>query len=358
MSKIGIDIQTTLGQKTGFGFYVSNLVETLKKVDNKNKYVFFKPETEKDFSAPRRFVWDQFKLPRLARQSGIDLFHQPTFSAPVFYRGKIVVTVHDIIAVLFGHDIPFFSRQYFAHWMPFSYGYADKIICDSEHTKKDLVQYLKIDDRKIVVIPIAAGKDFKPIEDRNKIDRILDKYYINSRYILHIGTLNPRKNLDFLIRVFNRVHKLMPDVKLVIAGKKGWHYESLFELVRHLGLEKYVIFTGYIDDAEAPYLYSAADIYAFPSIYEGFGLPPLEAMSCGTPVIASNTSSIPEVVGDAGILISPTDVESWIKALLRLLRNDNERKEMSAKSLTRAKQFSWTKTANKTIEVYEEVLKS
>lgn len=357
MSKIGIDIQTTLGQKTGFGFYVSNLTKALKKVDKKNKYVFLKPETEKDFSAPQRFWWDQNVLPKLATEAKVDLLHQPAFSAPIRFSGKIVITVHDVIAVLFGQDIPFYSRQYFARWMPFTYRFADKIICVSEHTKKDLIQQIKINEEKMVVIPEAAGDQFKPVADKKKIDKILDKYYISGRFILHMGTLNPRKNLEFLIKVFNRVHKLMPDVKLVIAGKKGWHYENLFDTVRHLGLEKFVIFTGYIDDDEAPYLYSAADVYTFPSIYEGFGLPPLEAMSCGTPVVASNTSSIPEVVGDAGILLNPTDVESWVKALLRLLRDDNERKEMSAKSLARAKQFSWTKTARKTVEVYEEILK-
>jgi len=150
---------------------------------------------------------------------------------------------------------------------------------------------------------------------------------------------------------------MMPDVKLVITGKKGWHYENLFETVRHLGLEKFVVFTGYVEDEEAPYLYSGADIYTFPSIYEGFGLPPLEAMSCGTPVVASNTSSIPEVVENAGILLSPKDVESWVKAILRILRDDTLRKKMSADSLKQAKKFSWRKTARQTIEVYEEVLR-
>jgi glycosyltransferase involved in cell wall biosynthesis len=209
----------------------------------------------------------------------------------------------------------------------------------------------------MVVIPEAAGEEFKPTNDRAKIDKILDKYYIDRQYILHIGTLNPRKNLDFLIKVFNRVHQVVPDVKLVITGKKGWHYQSLFELVEKLGLQKDVIFTGYILDEEAPYLYNGASVYAFPSIYEGFGLPPLEAMSCGTPVVASNTSSIPEVVGDAGVLLSPHDSNGWTKALVEILKNPTKREKLGQMALVRAKQFSWKKTAEKTAQVYEEVLK-
>jgi len=356
MARIGIDIQTTLGQKTGFGFYVSNLTKALTQIDKNDKFVFFKPQTHKDFSAPRRFLWDQFELPKLAKKSDVDLLHQPAFSAPIYYKGKIVVTVHDVIAVLFGHDIPFFSRVYFARWMPFSYKFADKIICVSEHTKKDLVRHLQIDEKKMVVIPEAASEEFKPIKDRTKIDKILDKYYIDSRYILHIGTLNPRKNLDFLIKVFNNVHKVVPNIKLVITGKKGWHYQGLFELVKKLGLQKDVIFTGYILDEEAPYLYNGASVYAFPSIYEGFGLPPLEAMSCGTPVVASNTSSIPEVVGDAGILLSPHDKDGWTKALIKILKNPNYSEELGRLALERAKLFSWRKTAEMTARVYEEVL--
>jgi glycosyltransferase involved in cell wall biosynthesis len=174
---------------------------------------------------------------------------------------------------------------------------------------------------------------------------------------LHIGTLNPRKNLSFLIEVFSKVRQNIPNIQLVITGKKGWYYENLFEMVDKLGLHKDVIFTGYIEDQEAPILYSAATIYAFPSLYEGFGLPPLEAMSCGTPIVASNTSSIPEVVGDAGVLLSPIDKIGWSKALQKVLSSTAEQKKMSNQSLERAKNFSWRKTAEKTISIYEEILK-
>ena len=357
MSKIAIDVQTTQGQKTGFGFYVSNLTRELLKIDKKNKYVLLRPDSQQDFSAPQRWWWDQVTVPAKARSQKVDLLHQPAFSAPVRYAGKTVVTVHDIIAVLFGKDIPFFSRQFFAHWMPYSYRYANKIICVSEHTKKDLVKYLHIDESKIVVIPEAAGEEYQPVRDKKKIAQVLNKYKIGKPFILHIGTLNPRKNLSFLIDVFSKVRQTLPDIQLVITGKKGWYYENLFELVEKLGLQKDVIFTGYIEDCEAPVLYSAATVYAFPSLYEGFGLPPLEAMACGTPVVASNMSSIPEVMGNAGILLSPTDKIGWVSALQNVLSSQAEQKKLSDKSLARAKNFSWRQTAQKTIRIYEELLK-
>lgn len=353
--RIGIDVQTTLGQKTGFGFYVENLVSNLKKIDRKDKYYFFKPDFAKDLSAPQRFIWDQFHIPQKAREKKVDILHQTGFSAPVFYRGKVVVTVHDLIALLFGKDIPFFSRQFFGVWMPLSYRFADKIIADSEHTKNDIIKLLKIPAEKITVIHLAAGKEFRPISSIQKIQAIKEKYHTGEKYFLHVGTLNPRKNLEFLIEVFNEIIKQFPAYNLVITGKKGWHYEGLFGLVKKLGLEKKVIFTGYIEDQDASYLYNGAEIFLFPSLYEGFGLPPLEAMTCGCPVISSNTSSLPEVVGKAGILLSPNDKMSWIREIRKVLANKKIRKEMVEQSLAQAKQFSWDKTARQTLAVYKEL---
>lgn len=352
--RIGIDIQTTLGEKTGFGFYVSNLVKHLKKVDNTNQYLLFKPNTEEDFSAPKRFVWDQYKFPQLAKNKQVEILHQPCFSAPVFNKGmKVVVTIHDLIAIRFGKDIPFYSRQYFGRWMPFSYRYADEIIAVSEYTKKDIVKLLKISERKITVIPLAVDTCFKPIHNKNIIASVKQKYHITGKYLLHLGTINPRKNLEFLIEVFADLKQ--SDLQLVITGKKGWYYEGLFDLVKKLNLEDKVIFTGYIDDVDKPALYNGASMFLFPSIYEGFGLPPLEAMACGTPVIASNTSSIPEVVGDAGVLISPTDKAGWVRETKKLLSDDEKLRTLSAMSLERANKFSWDRCATQTVKIYEKL---
>lgn len=353
--KIGIDIQTTLGQKTGFGFYVKNLVSQLEKIDKKNKYILIKPQSETDLSAPQRLYWDQFQVPKRAQQEQVDILHQPCFSVPIFYPGKVVVTVHDLIARLFGKDIPFFSRQVFSKWMPFSYRRADKIIANSQHTKNDIIKILKIPQEKIKVIYLAAGEEFKKINDQNKIKKVLKKYKTGDKYLLHLGTLNPRKNLEFLIRVFAGVVRDFPQYNLVISGKEGWYFEGLFELAKKLGLEKKVIFTGYIDDCDKPYLINAATIFTFPSLYEGFGLPLLEAMACGVPVISSNTSSLPEVVGKAGILIKPNDEKNWIKNIKLLLSDSKLRQKYSDLGFEQAKKFSWRETARQTLKVYEEV---
>lgn len=352
--KIGIDVQTTLGQKTGFGFYVKNLVENLKKIDKENRYFLLKPQSEKDLSTPQRFVWDQFKMPRLALKSGVDILHQPCFSAPIIhFKMKIVVTIHDLIAIRFGKDIPFFSRQFFGKWMPFSYHWADRIICDSEHTKKDVIKILKIPEEKIKVIYLAAGKKFNNKIDKNEVQRVKMKYKIGNKYLLHTGTLSPRKNLAFLIRVFSRIVRDQPEYKLVIAGKKGWYYEGLFNLVQSLQLKEKIVFAGYVPDEDSQALHGGATLFLFPSLYEGFGLPPLEAMSCGTPIISSNTSSLPEIVGEGGILLSPHDELGWSREIKRLLSDSRLRTKLKEKGLKQAQKFSWKKCAQETIKIYE-----
>lgn len=354
--KIGIDIQTTLGQKTGFGNYVLNMVEQFKRVGGDHEYVLIAPNEERDLSAPKRFWWDQWTLPIKARQAGVSILHQPAFSAPFLFAGKVVLTVHDLIAIFYGQDIPFWSRQYFGRWMPFSYRRADAIICISEHTKKDVIRVLGLPEEKITVTYLAAGSQYHPVRSKVATGRITQKYRLTQPYLLHVGTVNPRKNLEFLVKVFAEVVKSMPSYKLVITGKKGWYSEGLFKLVQLLGLTDHVIFTGYIDDRDKPALYSGASLFLFPSLYEGFGLPLLEAMQCGVPVISANGSSMPEVAGRAGILLPPDDINGWVKTTRRVLASAKLRQTMVSQGLVQAKKFSWSKTARETVKVYESLM--
>jgi glycosyltransferase involved in cell wall biosynthesis len=352
--KIAIDTQTTLGRKTGFGFYVSNLVGNLKRIDQQNKYIFLQPDNENDFSTPQRLIWDQITIPQLARKAKVDILHQPCFSTPVFYNGKVVVTIHDLISVFFGHNIPFWSRQFFGKWMPATYRFADHLIAVSEHTKRDAIQVLGISEDKITVIHEAADEKYHVISDKKILAEVRRKYGVGEEpFILHVGTLEPRKNLQFLVRSFARAKQFLGGTKLVITGKKGWYYEGLFTLVDELKLQDEVIFTGYVEDEDLPALYNAAHIFAFPSLYEGFGLPPLEAMASGTPVISSNTSSMPEVVGDSGLLLPPEGEKQWADAMIKLNSDQTLRTELRTKGLVQAKKFSWEKCARETVAVYE-----
>ena len=354
--KVAIDIQTTLGQPTGFGFYVSNLVKALQKKSSADlELVPIKPDYTKDFSTPQRFIWDQFTYPRKARGQEVDLIHQPCFSAPLLHKGPVVVTIHDIISILFPQTIKFASRIFYSKWMPLSYRKALQIITISNSTKNDIVKVLGIDKDKITVIPLAVDEKFNDTVGATEVARVKAKYKLPKRYILHIGTLEPRKNLSFLIEAFSEVirDRAFDDLRLVITGKKGWYFEGLFEKVRKLNLEEKVIFTGYFDEEDKPALYKGAIVFAFPSLYEGFGLPPLEAMASGVPVISSNTSSMPEVIGDAGILISPEDHDAWVENIKKVVSSQELQDEMKIKNKKQLEKFSWDITAEKTLAVYK-----
>ncbi len=355
--KVAIDVQTTVGQKVGMGSYVSNLVRWLKKIDLKNEYRLISPTSASDLNSLRRFFWDQARFPLRSLEARAEIVHQPAFSVPILFPGKKVVTIHDLIVFHFPKNIPLGSRLYFSRWMTFSYRFADAIIADSNHAKKDIVELLKFAPEKINVIPLAASETFRPIRDKTLLARIRHRYQTGDQFILHVGTLEPRKNLEFLVRVFADCVRNRPTLahNLVIAGKAGWYFENLFELTERLGLSDRVRFTGYVRELDLPTLYSAAELFVFPSLYEGFGLPPLEAMASGTPVLVSNNSSLPEVVGRAGLLVETNNRTVWQKAVEGLLLNRSLRAKMTEAGLKQAARFSWQKTAEKTVDVYSAV---
>ncbi len=207
----------------------------------------------------------------------------------------MVLTVHDLIGMLFPRNLPPVARFYWSRWLPRSIRWADRIIADSEHTRRDICRLMGIADERIAVIPLGVGAEFHPIDDRAQLESVRSQYGLPDQFVLYLGTLEPRKGIDTLIRSYGEI---APHVAhhLVIAGKRGWYTEPLFELARELGIEDRVRFTDYIPHDHLPALLNLADLFVFPSRYEGFGLPPLEAMACGTPVITSNASSLPEVV--------------------------------------------------------------
>ncbi len=218
---------------------------------------------------------------------------------------------------------------------------------------------MRVDPRKVTVIYPGVEPHFRPVTDMATLDAVRSRYRLPPRFILHVGTLEPRKNLPRLIEAFHqfqvsssKFQGKKPNLKLVLAGGKGWLYEGIFETVARFGLADAVHFPGFIDDADLPVLYSLADLFVYPSMYEGFGLPPLEAMACGTPVVASAASSLPEVVGDAGLLVPPTDVEALAGVMARALTDAALRAELRERGFAQARRFDWRASAERLVESY------
>ena len=232
---------------------------------------------------------------------------------------------------------------------------ADKIIAISENTKIDCIKYLQFPEEKIAVTPLAVDDVFGVIPNKSPAkEHLKAKFGISKPFILSVGTLEKRKNLPFLIRTFAQIKKKNFPHVLVIAGKKGWKYEDIFSTVKELNLTGSVLFLNHVSLQELVYLYNTADLFVYPSLYEGFGLPPLEAMACGCPVVASNTSSLPEVVGDTGYLSSPYDLEKFTQNLVTILRDPDLQQDLSNRGIERAKSFSYSNVTSKTIKIYEE----
>jgi glycosyltransferase involved in cell wall biosynthesis len=293
-----------------------------------------------------------------------DIFHSPFYPIPPRVRKhknvKPFLTVYDLIPILYPQ---FFETARDGSDHPLKtivngIGREDWVVCISQSTKDDLCNYRKdLDPRRIFVTPLGASKWFYPCKDNLTIEKTRSKYKIPpGRYVLSVCTLEPRKNLAHLIRCFAQLieQEKLTDLHLVLVGNLGWKYESIFaELTSAQGLRDRIIITGFVGDDDMAALYSGSLFFAYPSFYEGFGLPPLEAMQCGTPVITSNTSSLPEVVGDAGIMVDPQDGDALCQAMLKLASDANLRAAMSQKSLQQATQFSWTGCADQTITAYQ-----
>jgi glycosyltransferase involved in cell wall biosynthesis len=296
--------------------------------------------------------------------SGAEIYHSPFLAIPEAVRRagkpKCVLNVHDLIPLRFPalapDGAPAMLRATFG-----SLTAEDTVLCMSEATKADLCNHLTwLDPKKVNVTYLGASNRFRPSNDPATNLRLRARFRIpNGPYVLSVSSLEPRKGVDHLIRCFARLvtEQNISDLNLVLAGPKGWKDEGIFQMLsEHPHLKDRIIVTGRVEDDDLPALYSGALAFAFPSLYEGFGLPALEAMQCGAPVITSNTSSLPEVVGDAGILIEPRDVDALCQAMLELYRNESRRAELSARGLDRARQFSWERCTRETIAAYEVAL--
>jgi glycosyltransferase involved in cell wall biosynthesis len=350
--RIGIDVQSTLGQKTGIGLYTASLLHALRRVAPHHEYIELAWGRSQELRTDQRLYWQQWVLPRQASRTRVDVLHVPGFDAPFVKPCPVVLTVHDLIGCIFPHNLPPVSRFYWNYWLPRSVRWADVVIADSHHTKNDLLRLIDIPADRIHVVYLGVDSAFQPLQDSPALEAVRLKYNLPPEFILYVGTIEPRKGLDTLLVAYAMLADEIPH-SLVIAGKRGWYTRSLFQLVENHRLGQRVHFTGYIADHDLPQLYNLAALFVYPSRYEGFGLPPLEAMACGVPVVCSDASSLPEVVGDAAWLVPPDAPDMLATAIRQVLENHQLQAVMRSRGLERAGCFTWEETARKVAEIYE-----
>ena len=366
--RIAIDARLSYYVQGGITQYTLSLIRALAAIDQEDEYVVFQRRPD-----PRTIVWqDNFRRVSLwtpthhplekyllglevSLQGKIDVIHCTDFIPPFYYSGPSVITVHDLAFLLYPHFLTRRSASYYG-LIDRAVRQATHIIAVSQATKRDLIRLTGTPEHKITVIYEAAEPIYYPIHDQEVLARIHAKYHLPEQYVLFVGTIEPRKNLPTLIRAFQGlVQRYKAQADLVIVGKQGWLYDDVYRLVEELGLEERVHFLGRVPTADLPHLYNASQALVLPSYYEGFGLPPLESMACGVPVVVSNTPALSEVVGDAALRVAPEDEEGLTVAMWRFLTDDTLRADMAAKGLKRVKCFSWERTAQETLEVYRQV---
>ncbi len=377
--RIVIDGSAIPRQMAGAGVYTYHLIRALAEAESEHQFIVFaRPGLLDDVAArrprlqavsvapasrPARLAWEQVTLPLLLRRTRADVLHSPHHHTPLAARlvstgssgPRLVVTFHDVTFLLLPQRYPLVRRLYMEAVTRASARVADAIITPSQTVRHDVIEKLGVSGERVVAVPEAAGSQYAPVGDRDALGRVRWKYRLPSRYILSVGSLEPGKNRARLIAAYGRLRGADADCPLVIAGQPAWRHEGDAELVQRLGLGERVRFLGFVPDEDMPALYSAATLLAFPSLYEGFGLPVLEAMACGTPVVTANVSATAEAAADAALLVDPRDVESLAAAMDRLLSEEGLRADLRARGLERAKQFSWQRAARETLSVYEVV---
>ena len=363
--RIGIDAR--MYEATGIGTYLKNLIANLSQIDRTNQYFIFMLSRDFDkVNLPQNFKkikadyhWysfgEQIFFPNLIKKTNVDIMHFPHFNAPVFYKGKFVVTIQDLILTLYPSSAGWFKRKIYNFALKRVVNKASFIITTSRNTKNDLIKYFSINLQKINVIPLASNLNRENI-DSSKQEEIIQKYGIKKDYLMYIGRLRKHKNILGIIESYKLAkEKYNITNKLVFVGKIDNSYIDLKEVLKEQGLEKDVLPIGYVSEDDLPQIYSAASMLIFPSLYEGFGLPVLDAFSVGTPVITSNTSSLPEVAGDAAVLVDPKNIEEIASGVQKILQDDNFRQSLIQKGYEQVKKFSWEKTAKDTLEVFNKI---
>jgi glycosyltransferase involved in cell wall biosynthesis len=366
--RIGIDARKL--HDFGIGTYIRNLLRQLSRLDRETEFVVLcRPEDAQAISvlgenirpvpetAGNYSLAEQVKVPLKLNRAGVTLFHAPHYVLPVLVRCPSVVTIHDCIHLMFPQYLP--NRVALGYARAAIGGAArraTRVLTVSESSKRDILRFVDIKPEKIDVIYNAYDERFTLEPCAEDVERVRERYQLQDSFILYAGNVKPHKNLERLIEAFYLVRRRGLDhVKLVLIGDDISRYAALRRAVHQHQLHKYVRFLGYMPDETLAVMYRLASVFVFPSLYEGFGLPPLEAMASGTPVVTSNVSSLPEVAGDAAVLVDPMDPEAIADGIHRVLTDDALRARLRERGLARARQFSWEASVRRVREIYQEV---
>ena len=366
MAHIGIDARLTHYRVGGISTYIKRTLSALEQLHTDHEYTVFQSRkaTEKlvsRFGSAKLWTPSHHRIERLAMsvelfRHNLDLFHSPDFIPPYRAAKYHVITVHDLTFLHYPEYITVDSRDYYNDQIKAAVEQADHILSDSESTKRDLIDMLNVPADKITVHMLGVDERFEPLS-KDTTSPIIQSLNLPDHYILFVGTIEPRKNLVGLAQAYRDLLTEIPDAPLIVlVGQPGWHYEHLMAEIEAIGINDHLLFAPNVSDQELVAVYNQAIALITPSFYEGFGLPALEAMACGTVPIVSNLSSLPEITGDVGLLIDPHDRQSIINALKQVLTDGVWCQEQSDAGIQRAKNFSWEATAHIVHETYESVL--
>lgn len=369
--KVCVDIQAAVAQRAGVGRYTQSLVEYLGKFVGDNELMLFYFDFKRKGSSPNvpsayaravhwcpgrviQKCWKTIGWPPYDWFAGkADLYHFPNFIRPPLTRGRSIVTIHDVSFLRHPEAAEDRNRRFLTAQISKTVRDVDAIITDTEFSKREICDLLNVSSEKVYSIHLGLSPALSP-QSGETIKSMRAQLGLPNPYLLMVGTLEPRKNIPFLIDVYE---KLAPvGVDLVIAGMRGWKYEPILERMQRSVCAQSIRYLEYVDDNWLPALYSGAELFVFPSLYEGFGFPPLESMACGTPVVASTAGALLEVLDDAAILVDGWDAEQWAGVIKGLLRDARMRAALREKGLVRAKSFNWEETARQTWDVYKRVL--
>ncbi|MSP12772.1 MAG: glycosyltransferase family 1 protein [Chloroflexi bacterium] len=365
--RIAIDARMAYYTQAGIGQYIHRLLDGLGRLKSDEEILLLQMRHDRPLHSSnnhfqRHSLWtpshhrlENFSLPLELALLGLDVLHSPDFIPPFHRNFHSIITVHDLGFLLYPQFLTKESARYYSQ-IDQAVRSTDHIIAVSESTRQDLTRLLGVPEHKITVVHEAANEIFQPIENPALLEQVRRTYNIPGDFFIFISTLEPRKNLPTLLRSLRRLlDDYKAQVKLVVVGRRGWLFDEIFDTVETLHLKNDVLFLGRMPGDDLVALVNAATALVHPAYYEGFGLPPLEAMHCGTPVIVSNVASLPEVVGDAGLLVDPKDEEGWAVAMWRVLTDKDLRQQMREKGLVRAQTFSLEKMARETMAVYRRV---